>query len=281
MNRVRGVLVAAVCLAMTSCATITLPASYKGVAADDGIQGNATNRFAGFEFLRTVAFVPGKTPAKLFPRQRVSCASARALASVLWADLFISPADANQACRWVLQAVEYVAGYASDPRVSAAHYRLFLVPENQAAELRSFSWRPPGRLRPLYLSHWHANVERTELTIVGMIAHESLHLDMFLLGMREPLSEDEDAANLAGACAQLAVAGRIDRRNYQVGVPRTMNEFQDQQLNPSMMASGQFAAKISPLFNQNGLILADTKAGREFSKHCSEALTRLFGDSAD
>ncbi len=194
----------------------------------------------------------------------------------MWADPLIEEAGAREACQWVLKAVGYVAAYAESPRVTSIHYRLFLVPEGQTAEIRSLSWRPLGHLRPLYLAHWQQDLQRTQATVVGTFAHEALHLDMFMLGVRKPRSEDEDIADLAGACARLEVAGRINSRNYQSGVPRNPEEFPDRQLNPSMMASGAFAAKIAPLFNQNGLILANSSVGHAFKKHCSTKLSKLF-----
>ena len=268
----------AACVVIDSC--VTIPQAYKELANDEGIQGNDMHRFAGFDFLTTTAFVPGGKKAELFPKRHVDCARRGMSASVLWVDPVIHETDARQACRWVLRAVEYVAGHASDPRVTSIHFRLFLVPEGQTAEMHAFSWRPLGQLRPLYLAHWQLDAERTKASILSTFAHEATHLDTFVLGIRESRPENEDVADLAGACAQLVVIGRIDRRNYQNGVPADSAEFHDRQLNPSLVASGAFAAGIAPLFNPDGLILADSDVGRAFKKHCAKKLTKLFQDTS-
>lgn len=261
---------------MSSC--VTIPEYARQVVNDEGAQVSAIQRFAGLIFVSTTAYVPGEVPAKLSPRMSVDCAGPRARARVIWSSQDLSPADAKKACGWILQAVNYVGQFAPVGRVPLIRYRLFLVPENESAEARSFSWWPLGRLRPLYLAHWHADTSLAEAGVVNVFAHEATHVNMAVLGMEDP-ADGEDIAYLAGACARLNVAGQIRSENTLSAKPRESLASRAGGLARSADEHYKFGVSLASKFDADGVIAVDSKDGRKLLAHCTRKLKAFFRPS--
>lgn len=261
-------------LLLSACASV--PRSVREVVTDDGVAATNAERFAGFVFLRTIGWVPGADAAALGSTQKVHCASPTATATVSWNSTEIAQLDANDACSWILSGVDYVGQFLPAKQLPLIHYRLYLVPEGQGAQRRSFSWEPLGTLRPLYVAHWYRDRARTQANIVDIYAHESTHLRASMLGM--PLADyrDEEMPRLAGACAQLRVAGELHRDRYAARTQPTQQMGLPKPYYRSTKSGWDFAKQMLPLFDQDGLITRDTTNGQQMMNDCKEKLTAFF-----
>lgn len=260
-------------LLLSACASV--PQSVRKVVTDDGAQATDAERFAGFVLLRTIGWVPGTDAAISRPVQKLHCASPWAMATVSWGSTEISQSDAKVACNWILSGVDYVGKFLPR-RLSLIHYRLYLVPEGQSAQRRSFSWEPLGTLRPLYVAHWYRNRARTQANIVDTYAHESTHLRAAMLGLPVAVYRNEDVPRLAGACAQLHVTGELRRERYAVITEPTQQMGLPGPYSRSTRAGWDFARYVLPLFDRDGLIERDTANGQQMMDHCKEKLTAFF-----